>query len=138
MADYNISGLTPALTGGVTSFGDSWFLFDQSGTFSVDKDLNCTIYLVGGGCHGAKGTGSLRGTSNGGQGGNGGYVNVIQNVNIPKNKDCNVTIAPANNIVGTTLDIVGNKLACNDSGSFFTDGGKGAYAYDAGKAYVGL
>lgn len=124
MTNYNISGLTPAKTGGATSFGENWFLFDKSGVFTVDKDLDCTIYLVGGGANGSSGYGTFYG----GDGGNGGCVNVISQ-KIPKNTDCIVNIAPVNDITGTTIKIGETILACNGEGYIQRTGGLGAYTY---------
>lgn len=92
--DYTISGLQPVQTGGEWEHGNSWFLFDESGTFSVDKDIKARIYLVGGGCDGGNGDGNAYArTGTGGSGGDGGYVYTIPSVLIPKNTDCRLTVA---------------------------------------------
>ncbi len=127
MADYNISGLVPAMTGGSWDGGSSWFLLDQSGTFSIDKDLTCTIYLVGGGCKG-NGSGN-KSAYQGGYGGAGGYVRIVRGIKIPKNTECNVVIADTNNRTGTSLNISDTLLNCNDDGSTTTTGGRGGYVY---------
>ncbi len=129
MADYNISGLVPAITGDSWDGGSSWFLLDQSGTFSVDKDLTCTIYLVGGGCSGDKGTAYEESYARGGKGGDGGYIYVARHVTIPKGTDCSVTIAGIGNKTGTNLNVSGNVLNCYDAGCSSTTGGQGGYVY---------
>ncbi|MCM1167285.1 MAG: hypothetical protein NC401_14855, partial [Ruminococcus sp.] len=87
LADYNISGLVPAQVGGEWENGDSWFLFDESGEFSVDKDLLVTVYIVGGGACGGMAIVRLP-DRYGGDGGNGGHVYKYCNLTIPKNSNC--------------------------------------------------
>lgn len=45
----SVSGITPAES------GEDWFIIDQSGEFSVDRNIIATIWLVGGGCDGGDG-----------------------------------------------------------------------------------
>ena len=131
MSDYVISGLQPALTGGEWDYGTSWFLFDESGTFSIDKDISARIYLVGGGFDGAGGKYELN-LATAGQGGNGGCVKTLENVNISKNTECFVDIASANENAdenGRTLIQIGTSgivYHCNDVGCTATTGGSGA------------
>lgn len=129
MADYKISGFAPSKTGGSWDGGSSWFLFDGSGRFSVDKDLTCTIYLVGGGCNGGAGSAYKGDYARGGKGGDGGYVYIAQHVTIPKNTDCIVLIAGIGYKTGTALSISEKKLKCNNTGCSSTVGGQGGYIY---------
>lgn len=133
MTDYTVSGLMPVLTGDVTKFGESWFLFDTSGTFSTDKDLNCTVFLVGGGCGGEKGYGNNGGNSigsetKGGQGGNGGSVFVLSEITIPKDTEIKITVAEADDPTGTIFEWLEHIYNCNDESSSSTVGGRGAYS----------
>lgn len=133
-----VSGITPAKTGKDAQYGN-WFLIDQSGEFSLDKPVTATIWLVGGGCDGTAGiwngneiwsTGNPKvntgtGTSYSGAGGDSGYVFFVMNVEIPKNQTLTSVIAERNNKSGTSLDVSGLILRCNQSGSFYQEGGKG-------------
>lgn len=151
MSDTNnemvtVSGISPANVGDSTEFG-KWFLIDQSGDFSVDKTLNATIWLVGGGCDGGaavwKGnridikttntdhytpianTKTGDGISYSGAGGDGGYVYKVENVKIPKNKSLTAVIASANNKIGTSLVVDENSFSCSQSGASYARGGNG-------------
>lgn len=118
--------------------GDDWFLIDQSGSFSLDKNIVATIWLVGGGCDGTAGvwngneidssyepipdTGT--GISYSGSGGDGGYVLILNNIKIPKNKTFMAVIAESNDKSGTSLDLETVSYKCNQSGSILRAGGK--------------
>lgn len=133
-----VSGIAPARTGKDVQYGN-WFLIDQSGDFSIDKSITATIWLVGGGCDGTAGewngndisaigvpipnTGT--GVSYSGAGGDGGYVFSVMNVNIPKNQTLTSVIAERNNKSGTSLDIGGLVLNCDQSGYTAQYGGEG-------------
>ena len=132
----SVSGITPAES------GEDWFIIDQSGEFSVDRNIIATIWLVGGGCDGTGGvwngnnvvpsgntndaipnTGT--GNSISGSGGDGGFVLTILNVKIPKNTTLNSIIAERNNKSGTSLNIGGTIYKCEQSGCVFRRGGEG-------------
>ncbi len=114
MADYTVSGITPAQTGGEWANGDSWFLIDKSGEFSVDKDLLATIYVVGGGAHGGNScdvvglVGSHAAATvgySGGDGGDGGCVSTFYNVSIPTGSICMTNIgAPGTKISSDSVN----------------------------------
>ena len=132
-----VSGIAPAAE------GDDWFCLDTSGSFSVDKTIIATIWLVGGGCDGGDGEwisyepiwgsdgkyhikpGTGSGTSYAGNGGDGGYVHVAERVKIPRNTDCSAVIADANNVSGTSLIVNGTKYSCGDTPYIARKGGKG-------------
>lgn len=130
---YTISGLQPVQTGGKWEHGNSWFLFDESGTFSVDKDIKARVYLVGGGCKGEDG-GYVPSTETrfGGNGGDGGYISPELKITIPKNADCVVNIASANDQSGTSLSISGNVFKCDIEGSIKRKGGYGGFYRTSG------
>ncbi len=129
----NVSGIVPAVN------GDNWFLIDKSGDFLLDRSITATIWLVGGGMDGGDGvwngnnvdtnnepivdTGT--GDSYGGDGGDGGYVVVIENVKIPKNVTLNSVIATANDKSGTTLTVSADVYSCGTEGYTAKIGGKG-------------
>lgn len=132
-----VSGIVPVAS------GEDWFAIDESGTFTVDKTITATIWLVGGGCDGSSGEwigydtvqkssgywevveGTGVGTSYAGKGGDGGYVFTAVNVKIPKGMDCAAAIALANDQTGTSLEINGVIYNCDDSGSVCKVGGSG-------------
>lgn len=133
----SVSGIVPVES------GDNWFAIDKSGDFSLDKTVDATIWLVGGGCDGGAGSwigydseqledgtwrvveGTGTGTSYAGKGGDGGYVYTAVNVKIPKGENCSAVIAAANDKSGTSLVINGVTYKCNGSGHSAKVGGKG-------------
>ncbi|MCM1277234.1 MAG: hypothetical protein NC299_18065 [Lachnospiraceae bacterium] len=133
-----VSGITPAAE------GDDWFCIDKSGVFSVDKTIIATVWLVGGGCDGGDGKwisyepilnekgkwkikpGTGSGTSYAGNGGDGGYVHVIDKIKIKKSTDCTSVIANVNDVSGTNLTVNGSKYSCGDAPHIARKGGKGA------------
>ncbi len=137
-----VSGITPVESGFDTQYGN-WFLIDQSGVFSVDRDIMATIWLVGGGCDGGDGNwisyepiygddgywhikpGTGSGTSYAGNGGNGGYVHVVDNVKISKNADNMVVIAEANDVSGTNVTVNSKVYSCEDNSYTARIGGNG-------------
>lgn len=132
-----VSGIKPIAE------GEDWFCIDKSGAFSVDCTIIATIWLVGGGCDGGDGEwisyapifgndghwhikpNTGRGTSYAGNGGDGGYVHVIDKVKISKNTDCPTVIADVNNVRGTNLTINGTKYSCGDMPYIARKGGRG-------------
>lgn len=118
-----VTGITPAKSGTDRKYG-KWFLIDQSGTFSVDDDITATVWLVGGGCDGEGGVWSSDTfTALGGKGGDGGYVRKVSDVRIIKNSNCYTVIADVGDVSGTTLEVSGNLLRCDQSGYTSTIGG---------------
>lgn len=132
-----VSGVTPVAE------GEDWFCIDTSGAFALNHTIIATIWLVGGGCDGGNGNwisfspvlgwdglwhikpGTGSGTSYAGNGGNGGYVHVINNVKISRDTDCYANIAEINDVDGTNLTIEDNKYSCNDTPYISRKGGKG-------------
>lgn len=131
---YTILGLQPVQTGGKWERGDSWFLFDESGTFSIDKDIRTRIYLVGGGEKGEQGSVNAPSyLAKGGKGGDGGYVSPELKITIPRNTDCVVNVAATNDQSGTSLSISGNVFKCDIEGSIKRKGGYGGFYRTSGK-----
>ncbi len=118
MISINIFGLAPALT------GENWFLFDKSGTFSIDKNISAAIYLVGGGCDGKDGFNNS-GIVHGGDGGSGGKIVKLKGLRLKKNVAYTVAIAESNDISGTNIAVNGAVYSCDRQGCFFKTGGFG-------------
>lgn len=119
--EVNVSGITPVAS------GNDWFAIDETGTFSIDRSINATVWLVGGGCDGEAGTWTEETqVATGGKGGDGGYVYMALNVKIPKNFGCNTVIAEVGDRSGTALEIGGLMLRCNQSGFTSAVGGNGS------------
>lgn len=117
----SVSGITPVAS------GENWFAIDETGIFSLDKSITATIWLVGGGCNGEGGSWTEETfTALGGKGGDGGYVYKVDNVKIEKNTECNAVIAEVSDKSGTTLEIAGTLLRCNQVGYSSTIGGSGS------------
>lgn len=129
-----VSGIAPVAS------GEDWFVIDESGTFSVDKNMTATIWLVGGGCDGGSGvwngndvdvelepipdTGT--GDSFSGSGGDGGYVTEFTDIKISANTELTAVIAEANDMGGTSLNIDGRKYECKTPSQYiYHPGGDG-------------
>lgn len=127
MADYNISGITPALIGGEWDNGSSWFLIDKSGSFSVDRDITATFFIVGCGENGEKGKIS-RNLNNYytycGDGGSGGSVYTVQSVKLKAGEICNFTIGKTNG-ENTEVNISGATYKSNSEGYTKASGAAG-------------
>lgn len=138
-----VLGITPAKTGKDVQYGN-WFLIDQSGSFTVNRDIVATVWLVGGGCDGEDGTWEgyiapvTTGTKvsevlrdyvkdtnyrRGGYGGDGGCVYKFENVYIPQESVSVVNIAECNERTGTTAEFYGTEFSCNCEGRIATVGG---------------
>lgn len=133
MSGYSVSGIVPARFGGEWDNCNSWFLIDESGEFSVDKDITATIYLVGSGTSGGSSTISLQSSSPrkygffGGNGGRGGRVCTVSGVKIVSGEICTVSIG-----ANTLLDISGSVYSSNGSGYVQHSGGRGAVGSGSG------
>ncbi len=114
----NVSGIVPAVV------GDDWFVLDKSGTFTLDKSVWATIWLVGGGCDGTDGYyDEKKKIVHGGIGGGGGYVYQFGKIALFKNIEYAITVAPVNDRTGTYITIRGEKYTCADKGRIFRNGG---------------
>lgn len=136
--DIKVTGIQPSEKGGDDE--SRWFVINQSGTFSVDRDITANVWVVGGGCDGTSGewngnevdnnfnpiinTGT--GISYAGSGGDSGYVLSMTNIKILKDTDMISQIAQANDKTGTTLTISGTEYKCAD-GIGSSEGGTGGY-----------
>lgn len=132
----SVSGITPKYNKG------NWLLIDrdslggETGEFDLNVPEGATVrmYLVGGGCDGAKWYAQ---TSSGNSyswdvnasvcepGGGGGYV-LIKELNLSGTNHLNVSIADANVTNGTVANIDGSVYHCNDTGSSKTRAVKSA------------
>ena len=129
----------------VQKWGENWLLFDESGEYSLtmDSDVNMTVYLVGGGSDGEDGI-YYNKTAYGGDGGNGGCINVVRDIAVPKGQtDITVTIGERENYGGTSIIINNYEYSCNSSGNTINDGGfqgiSGKYAFrNAGNGTNGI
>lgn len=134
----SVSGITPKENKG------NWLLIDRdslgggSGEFdlNVPEGSHIKMYLVGGGCDGAK---WFPHTNAGNSyaydvnasaceaGGEGGYV-LEKQLSGGGKVHCKANIADANDVSGTSIVISGNAYRCNDSGSSKTLASKSAAA----------
>lgn len=142
-----VTGITPVAS------GDDWFAIDETGSFSIDRPIIATIWLVGGGCDGGNGywnsdsgkqctatrdqgailsdedpnKGSALAGGRSGKGGDSGYVFVANNVRIPKGENIAAVVAARNDQTGTSLNITNTLYKCNQSGSWYRKGGDGGW-----------
>lgn len=115
-----ISGIIPAIT------GNGWFVFDRSGSFSLDESVWASIYLVGGGCDGENGYyNAEKNTYHGGKGGDGGYVFKFGKVVLFKDVEYDISVAENNDKSGTSITINGRVYNCGDMGCSKIIGGLG-------------
>lgn len=137
-AKVNVTGsVIPKLEGQNIRYGN-WFLIDQDGSFSLDKSVVATIWLVGGGCNGDDGIwngniiengntyptpNSGTGDSYSGKGGDGGYVLVVGSTKISKGQTLTSVIAQIGDKRGTSLDLGNTILRCDDVGGIARIGG---------------
>ena len=102
----------------VARWGENWLLFYHSGeyTLNFDNDVKITLYLVGGGENGKDGL-YYNKTAYGGDGGAGGYVSIVSDIEIPAGQ-CSIDIIIGNEgAYGSTSAIIGNnEYCCNGSG----------------------
>ena len=116
----NINGITPAVV------EDNFFILDKSGTFSLDKSIWATIYLVGGGCDGENGYYNAdQNTYHGGKGGDSGYIFKFGKIALFKNVEYNVSVAENNDKSGTSITVNGRVFNCGDMGCLNNIGGSG-------------
>ncbi len=114
----NINGTEPA------AIGDSWFVFDKSGNFSLDEPVWATIWLIGGGCDGKDGYyDEDKKIVHGGVGGDGGYIYKFGKIPLFKNIEYSVKIAEPNEKSGTSIFIRGKNHTCADMGRLVRKGG---------------
>ena len=109
----------------VQKWGENWLLFDKSGEYSLtmDDDVTFTAYLVGGGSDGEQGI-YYNKTAYGGNGGRGGCVNIIHDINAPKGQmDIIVRIGERGDSVGTSVVVNNSEYSCSGSGSTVNGGG---------------
>lgn len=109
----------------VQRWGENWLLFDTTGeyTLNFDVDVKMTAYIIGGGSDGKDGL-YYNKTAYGGDGGMGGYVNTVTDIEVPAG-ECELIV----NIGGrgeyglTSVIIGGNEYCCNGSGRSVTEHG---------------
>lgn len=129
----------------VQRWGENWLLFDKSGEYSLkmEEDTAITAYLVGGGSDGRDGV-YYNKTAYGGQGGRGGYVNVVRDIAISKGiVDITIRIGERGYLSATSAVIGGREYQCIGVGSFLNDGGaqgiSGRHGFDnAGNGTNGI
>lgn len=129
----------------VARWGENWLLFDESGeyTLNFDTDVKLTAYIVGGGSDGKDGL-YYNKTAYGGDGGMGGYINIVSDIEVNAG-ECEIKV-----IIGDrggyrqTSVIIGNKeYCCNDAGWTVAEHGnqgicgKSVY-HDAGNGVNGV
>lgn len=117
--DITISGLVPVAS------GDKWFLFDESGKFSLDVSVMAEIWLVGGGMDGTDGFTDNQGVFHGGIGGQGGNVYKFGKVKLKKNEKYEIAVAKANDLSGTTFKFGQILFSAGQLGHKYTFGGAG-------------
>lgn len=102
----------------VQRWGDNWLLFDTTGEYTLNFDTNVqmTAYIVGGGSDGKDGL-YYNKTAYGGDGGMGGYVNTVMDIEVPAG-ECELTVnIGGRGEYGLTSVIIGNnEYCCNGSG----------------------
>ncbi|MCM1061615.1 MAG: glycoside hydrolase family 25 protein [Eubacterium sp.] len=119
------SGKTKCISLDVEKWGENWLLFDKDGSYSLtlDEDLNLKMYLVGGGSDGEAGI-YFNGTAYGGNGGKGGYYNIIPDVKVDKGQMyIDIKIGRRGVCGGTSVVINNNEYCCNGKDSSINDGG---------------
>lgn len=129
----------------VARWGENWLLFDESGeyTLSFIADTKLTAYIVGGGCDGKDGL-YYNKTAYGGDGGMGGYVNIISDIEaVAGEYIINVTIGGRGAYGLTSVIINDIEYCCNDAGRTIAEHGNqgvcGKTSYhDAGNGTNGI
>lgn len=109
----------------IARWGENWLLFYHSGeyTLNFETDVKITLYLVGGGENGKDGL-YYNKTAYGGDGGAGGYVNIVSDIEVVAG-ECNIDVIIGNEgEYGSTSAIIGkNEYCCNGLGWTGTDHG---------------
>lgn len=112
-----ISGNVPALN------GKDWFLFDESGSFTLDNTVMADIWLIGGGFDG--GDGRLDGeTACGGRGGDGGSVYKFGKVKLLKDTEYRFSVGESGGGV-STFEFGGKTFGSDMRGCVRIKGGRG-------------
>ncbi len=109
----------------VARWGENWLLFYHSGEYNLnfETDVKITLYLVGGGENGKDGL-YYNKTAYGGDGGAGGYVNIVSDIEVPAG-ECNIDVIIGNEGgYGSTSAVVNNnEYCCNGLGWTGTEHG---------------
>lgn len=109
----------------VQRWGENWLLFDTSGEYTINfvNDVTLTAYVVGGGCNGRDGM-YYNKTAYGGDGGKGGYVNIITGIEVSAGKrDMEVFIGAAGGYGATSFVLDNREYCCNGQGHTFAEHG---------------
>lgn len=120
----------------VARWGDNWLLFDASGeyTLNFEDDVKLTAYLVGGGSNGKDGL-YYNKTAYGGDGGMGGYVNIVSGIEIKAGtREITVIVGESGGYGLTSVIIDDIEYSCNGSG--FTVVGFGNQGICGKKQYI--
>lgn len=117
--DLTVSGI------GVSQSGDSWFMIDDSGDFTLDKSVLATIWLVGGGMDGTDGFTDNRGIYHGGIGGQGGNVYKFGKIKLKQGQTYSVIIGQANEPSGTSFKFGQTMFNSGQAGHRCVFGGAG-------------
>ncbi len=129
----------------VARWGENWLLFDESGEYTLNFDTNVklTAYIVGGGSDGKDGL-YYNKTAYGGDGGMGGYVNIVSDIDV-SDGECEIDVIIGDRGgFGLTSVIIDNKeYCCNGAGWTVAEhGNQGvcgkALYHDAGNGANGI
>lgn len=102
----------------VARWGENWLLFDTSGeyTLNFEENMKLTAYLVGGGSNGKDGL-YYNKTAYGGNGGMGGHVNIVSDIEVKAGeRDITVIIGEPGGYGLTSVIIDDVEYCCNSSG----------------------
>lgn len=119
----------------VARWGENWLLFDTSGeyTLNFEEDTKLTAYLIGGGCDGKDGL-YYNKTAYGGDGGRGGYVNIVSGIEVKAGtREITVIVGESGGYGLTSVIIDDIEYSCNGSG--FTAVGYGNQGICGKKQY---
>lgn len=119
------SGKSGCVSYDVKRWGENWLLFDETGEYTLNFESNTklTAYIVGGGCDGEDGL-YYNKTAYGGNGGMGGYINIVSDINVPAGEcDIDIVIGSRGGYGSTSVIIGNNEYCCNGSGFIVTERG---------------